>query len=71
MTFKTILGGLYFDQFFTVDQLKKISQLSEIEQLHGELVGTISSAISSTSHLLQRPLNDLLYSTQQREKMLK
>jgi len=64
------LGGLYYDKFYTLDDLKRYSKLSDIKQLQGELIGIMSSQLSSTYHLLQKPINALAYTLKERQQDL-
>ena len=64
------LGGLYYDKFYSLDDLKRYSQLPDIKQLQGELVGIMSSQLSSTYNLLQQPINSLAYTLKQRQENL-
>lgn len=65
-----MLGGLYHDQLVTVEQLKRYSNLPSIEQLHGELLATLSTQLSSTYHLLQNPINKLGFTLEERKRNL-
>jgi len=65
-----VQGGMYYDRFLTIDELKSYSTLPSIEQLHGELLGTLSSQLSSTYHLLQNPINGLAHSLKERQRNL-
>lgn len=65
-----VLGGLYYDRLVTLDELKKISELPPIAQLQGELVSVLSTQLASTTRLLQNPIESLLNTTTQRERLL-
>jgi len=65
-----VLGGLYHDKMVTLEQLKRYGSLPEKKQLQSELVGMLSSQLSSTYHLLQNPINSLAYTMKERQKML-
>ena len=57
-------------KMYSLEQLRDYSKLSPIDQLHGELCGTLSQLTAATSTLLQKHTHELCYTLQQHEKHL-
>jgi len=65
-----LLGGMIDGKMYSLEQLRDYSKLSPIDQLHGELCGTLSQLTASTSTLLQKHTHELCYTLQQHEKQM-
>jgi len=68
--FLSPMGGLYHERLYKLDELKHISELGDVKQLQGELIGVLSSQIASTSQLLQKPLYSFFSSMSEHQKTL-